>query len=89
MRRGAEKSGEELHQQYTYKQNSLVGIRHPHPFLLRHRLDLVYLVAFYPAALYQIPGVSRAGDRSRTESWTPAMKAAAREFAKKGWEERR
>ena len=28
----------------------LVGISHPHPFFLRHRLDLMYLVAFYTAA---------------------------------------
>lgn len=30
--------------------------------------------------------VKRWADRSRAESWTPEMKAAAREYARKGWE---
>ena len=29
--------------------NRLMGIEDAHPFILRHSLDLVYLVAFYPA----------------------------------------
>lgn len=33
--------------------------------------------------------VKRWTDRSRAESWTPEMRAAAREYALKGWEERR
>ncbi len=38
----------------------LVGIGDAHPFILRHSLNLVYLVAFHPAAaLHQIPGVNR------------------------------
>ena len=32
--------------------------------------------------------VKRWADRSRAESWTPEMKAAAREYARKGWESR-
>ena len=39
--------------------DGLVGIGYTHPFLLRHSLDLVYLVAFHPAAaLHQIPGIN-------------------------------
>ena len=39
--------------------DGLVGIGDAHPFFLRHSLNLVYLVAFHPAAaLYQIPGIN-------------------------------
>ena len=39
--------------------DGLVGIGDAHPFFLRHSLDLVYLVAFHPAAaLHQIPGIN-------------------------------
>ena len=43
--------------------DSLVGIGDAHPFFLRHRLNLVYLVAFHTAAaLYQIPGIDGVGE---------------------------
>ena len=52
--------------------NRLVGISHPHPFILRHRLNLMYLIAFHTAAaLYQIPGINRVGKNVRKHPISP------------------
>ena len=38
--------------------DGLMGVWNDHPILLRHRLDVMHLVAFHPAAaLDQVPGV--------------------------------
>lgn len=43
--------------------NGLVGVRNPYPILLRHRLDLVDLVALDTvAALYQIASINLIGE---------------------------
>ena len=44
----------------------LVGVWNTHPFILKHSLNLVHLVAFHPAAaLHQIPDVNGISENIR------------------------